>query len=117
MARAAALAETMGAELLVAHAYAPGSDALGTDRDDVSDAKHLLLKAEHEHGGRITIRSILRRGEAAAALLDVAREESADLIVVGNKGMAGAQRFLLGSVPNRVSHHAPIDVLIVHTTK
>ena len=35
------------------------------------------------------------------------RSASADLIVVGNKGMTGAKRFLLGSVPNKVSHHAP----------
>ena len=43
-------------------------------------------------------------------------EESADLIVVGNKGMTGAKRFLLGSVPNKVSHHAPCSVLIIRTT-
>jgi nucleotide-binding universal stress UspA family protein len=40
----------------------------------------------------------------------------ADLIVVGNKGMTGAKRFLLGSVPNKVSHHAPCSVLIIRTT-
>ena len=44
------------------------------------------------------------------------RRRSADLIVVGNKGMAGARRFLLGSVPNNVSHHAPCSVIIVRTT-
>ncbi len=41
---------------------------------------------------------------------------SADLIVVGNKGMTGAKRFLLGSVPNKVSHHAPCSVMIIRTT-
>jgi hypothetical protein len=46
----------------------------------------------------------------------VAEETGADLIVVGNKGMTGAERFLLGSVPNKVSHHAPCSVLIVRTT-
>ena len=44
------------------------------------------------------------------------RRSSADLIVVGNKGMTGARRFLLGSVPNKVSHHAPCSVIIVRTT-
>ena len=44
------------------------------------------------------------------------RSESADLIVVGNKGMTGAKRFLLGIVPNKVSHHAPCSVLIIRTT-
>ena len=49
-------------------------------------------------------------------ILDVAEEQGADLIVVGNKGMTGAKRFLLGSVPNKVSHHAPCSVMIIRTT-
>ena len=57
-----------------------------------------------------------RQGDPADAILDVAEETSADLIVVGNKGMTGAKRFLLGSVPNKVSHHAPCSVLIIRTT-
>jgi nucleotide-binding universal stress UspA family protein len=57
-----------------------------------------------------------RSGDPADAILDLAEELGADLIVVGNKGLSGARRFLLGSVPNKVSHHAPCDVLIVHTT-
>ncbi len=48
--------------------------------------------------------------------LDVAEEREAGLIVVGNKGMTGAKRFLLGSVPNKVSHHAPCSVLIIRTS-
>jgi nucleotide-binding universal stress UspA family protein len=57
-----------------------------------------------------------RQGDPADAILDVAEETGADLIVVGNKGMTGAKRFLLGSVPNKVSHHAPCSVLIIRTT-
>ena len=57
-----------------------------------------------------------RQGDPADAILDVAEETRADLIVVGNKGMTGAKRFLLGSVPNKVSHHAPCSVLIIRTT-
>ena len=45
-----------------------------------------------------------------------AEEVGADLIIVGNKGMSGAKRFLLGSVPNKVSHHAPCSVMIIRTT-
>ena len=55
-------------------------------------------------------------GEPAEAILNVAEQTKADLIVVGNKGMSGARRFLLGSVPNNVSHHAPCSVIIVRTT-
>jgi nucleotide-binding universal stress UspA family protein len=52
----------------------------------------------------------------ADALLDVAKDVDATLIVVGNQGMAGARR-LLGSVPNKVSHEAGTNVLIVATRK
>jgi nucleotide-binding universal stress UspA family protein len=55
-------------------------------------------------------------GDPADAILDVAEQANADLIVVGNKGMTGARRFLLGSVPNKVSHHAPCSVIIIRTT-
>jgi nucleotide-binding universal stress UspA family protein len=57
-----------------------------------------------------------REGDPADAILDVAEENNADLVLVGNKGMTGARRFLLGSVPNKISHHAPCDVWIVKTT-
>lgn len=49
------------------------------------------------------------------ALLEVAAEVGAEMIVVGNKGMHGAQRFVLGNVPNKISHRAPCNVLIVST--
>jgi nucleotide-binding universal stress UspA family protein len=57
-----------------------------------------------------------RQGDPADAILDVAEEQEADLIIVGNKGMTGAKRFLLGSVPNKISHHAPCSVMIIRTT-
>lgn len=55
-------------------------------------------------------------GDPADAILDVAEKVGADLIMVGNKGMSGAKRFILGSVPNKVSHHAPCSVMIAQTT-
>ncbi len=57
-----------------------------------------------------------RQGDPADAILDVAEETHAGLIVVGNKGMTGARRFLLGNVPNKISHHAPCSVLIIRTS-
>jgi nucleotide-binding universal stress UspA family protein len=66
--------------------------------------------------GVSTVETYPREGDPADAILDVAEEKGADLIVVGNKGMTGARRFLLGSVPNKVSHHAPCNVMIVRTT-
>ena len=55
-------------------------------------------------------------GNPAEALLSLAEDEGFDLIAVGSVGMSGAQRFKLGNVPHRISHHAPTDVLILHTT-
>jgi len=55
------------------------------------------------------------RSDPADALIEVAGEVHADLLVVGNRGMAGIQRLLLGSVANRISHHSPCTLLIVRT--
>ena len=54
-------------------------------------------------------------GDPAKAILSVANEVGADLIVVGNKGMKGKGRFL-GSVPNDIAHQAACAVLIVSST-
>jgi nucleotide-binding universal stress UspA family protein len=123
------LAKQTGAELLIASAYEPvpasrlreerleaPEDIAHTvgPREDV-DATLAEAAQEAEQAG-ITVRTFARQGEPADAILDLAEEETADLIVVGNKGMTGAKRFLLGSVPNKVSHHAPSSVLIVRTT-
>jgi nucleotide-binding universal stress UspA family protein len=53
--------------------------------------------------------------DPADALVGVAVDVGADLLVVGNRGMSGARRFVLGSVPNKVSHHCPCSLLIVDT--
>jgi nucleotide-binding universal stress UspA family protein len=53
-------------------------------------------------------------GDAAAAIVKIAREVKADLVVVGNRGMTGVRR-VLGSVPNSVAHAAPCSVLIAET--
>jgi len=55
----------------------------------------------------------LETGQVADTIVNVAKEEKSDLIVVGSRGLSGAKRFLLGSVSNSVSHHAPCPVLIV----
>lgn len=62
----------------------------------------------------ITVQTHLPKGEAALSLVAVAEAENAQIIVMGNKGMTGIRR-LLGSLPNRVSHQASCDVLIVST--
>jgi nucleotide-binding universal stress UspA family protein len=84
-----------------------------TPREDV-DAT-LAAAAEIAQQAGVNVDVFPRQGDPADAILDVAEERDADLIIVGNKGMTGAKRFLLGSVPNKVSHHAPCSVLIIRT--
>ena len=71
--------------------------------------------AERARGAGVAAQTYAREGDPADAILDVAEELGSDLIIVGNKGMTGAKRFLLGSVPNKVSHHAPCAVMIIRT--
>jgi ubiquinone biosynthesis protein len=61
-------------------------------------------------------RALLVQGEEpAAAIVQAAHDENADVLVVGNIGMSGRKEFLLGNVPNRVSHQARCTVVIVNT--
>jgi nucleotide-binding universal stress UspA family protein len=126
--RAIELAEPLGASLHIVTAFQPVSeDKLARDRaalpEDMSwmvnprEAVDAILweASEMAAGRELKIETHARQGDPADALLDVAEERDADLIVVGNKGMTGAKRFLLGSVPNKVSHHAPCSVLIIRT--
>jgi nucleotide-binding universal stress UspA family protein len=83
-------------------------------REDVDSTLKDAAKGIEETG--LEVQTYAREGDPADAILDVAEEQNADLIVVGNKGMTGAKRFLLGSVPNKVSHHAPCSVMIIRTT-
>ena len=93
----------------------PGDVAHGVGpREDVN--VNLEAAAAKAGAAGVEARTHAREGDPADAILDVAEETNADLIVVGNKGMTGARRFLLGSVPNKVSHHAPCGVYIVRTT-
>ena len=82
-------------------------------REDVDVTLEAAAKLARAAGVEVNIYP--RQGDPADAILDVAEEREADLIIVGNKGMTGAKRFLLGSVPNKVSHHAPCSVLIIRT--
>lgn len=119
---AAEMAKAMKAELVVMTGYAPPRSDVGSTfgRADAFPGQEIgqaiLRDAEKHFGEGLKIKTVVREGDPAEGLIDVAEEENADLIIVGNKGMSGAKRFLLGSVPNQISHHAPTNVLIVHTT-
>ncbi|HMD51950.1 MAG TPA: universal stress protein [Solirubrobacteraceae bacterium] len=123
------LASAIGATLQLVSAFAPVSEQrLKAERRDAPEEVQWAINPKQEVeaslGGAaemarqagVTVNTFARQGDPADAILDVAEEQGADLVIVGNKGMTGAKRFLLGSVPNKVSHHAPCSVLIVRTT-
>lgn len=83
-------------------------------REDVNLVLDAAAAGARSQGVEVTTHPV--EADPAEAILNVAERTGADLIVVGNKGMTGARRFLLGSVPNNVSHHAPCSVIIVRTT-
>jgi nucleotide-binding universal stress UspA family protein len=89
----------------LAHAVGP--------REDVNVILEAAAGPPRERGIEVVVHP--REGDAADAILSVAEDARADLIVIGNKGMTGARR-LLGSVPNKISHNAPCGVYIVRTT-
>jgi len=66
--------------------------------------------------GATDVRTVALQGSPVEALLDVVRRESADLLVVGNRGLAGIKGRLLGSVPADATRRSACDVLVVHTT-
>ncbi len=61
-------------------------------------------------------RAVIAVGEdPGQAIVDAAESEDVDVVVVGNVGMSGRKEFLLGNVPNRVSHNSHRTVIIVNT--
>jgi len=127
--QAADLAARLRARVYLVSAYEPVPEGrLRAERQSVpADLQWTVNPREDveetlEHGvetmrkSAVEVEIVPREGDPADAILDVAEERHADLIVVGNRGMTGAKRFLLGSVPNKISHHAPCSVMIIRTT-
>ncbi|HEY6729463.1 MAG TPA: universal stress protein [Solirubrobacterales bacterium] len=129
VSQAIGLAKLTGGTLSIVSAYSPvsGRRVKGEQAEAPADVQYeigpredvnLVLDAAAAEARKegIEVQTHPVEADPADAILNVAEEVKADLIVVGNKGMTGARRYLLGSVPNNVSHHAPCSVIIVRTT-
>lgn len=122
LSEAARLARMTGARLVIVsafsdlHPYREHIESSGRE-DQIhlgAVADQLLMRAAAEaEGDDVEIETVSRQGDPAQVLADVAAEENAQLIVVGDRGLSRVERFLLGSVSHKVSHHAPCSVLIV----
>jgi len=122
------MAAVHGARLHVVTAYEPVLPTLSKEeRDALGElawmaspgelAERLVAEAaERATAAGIEVETHVHAGDAAHAVIEVAEARGADLIVVGNKGLSSPARFLLGSVPSKVVHHAPCHVLVVRTT-
>src|ERR1700756_265854 len=117
------MAKALGCSLHVVSAFTPRSAK-------ISGAPEGAARVWAEHGDSEAERTLDRaaavarlegvevqthavQGDPADALLEVCGQLGAEMIVVGNRGMHGARRFVIGSVPNKISHRATCDVLIV----
>jgi nucleotide-binding universal stress UspA family protein len=125
---ATAMAKVHGARLHVVTAYAPVLPSLSEEELEAlgelawmaspgEQAERLVAAAaERAATAGIEVTTDVRTGDAAHALIEVAEAHAADVIVVGDKGLSSPARFLLGSVPSKVVHHAPCHVLVVRTS-
>ena len=113
---AARLARGREAELLVLYVH-PESDLRAVvDPDRAADPSAYLAKIATRFPDVVT-RTRIERGEPAERICDVAADEVADTIVLGNRGAQGTRWRVRDSVPNIVLRHAPCSVFIVDTRR
>jgi len=125
------LAKLTDATLHVVHAHQPlsvGHAAMGATAGmmtanvaevnaGIADNSGVICERAAEEAKRAGVRVETHAlpGDPSDALIGVAEEVGADLLVIGNRGISGVRRYLLGNVADRVAHHAPCSVHIVHT--
>jgi nucleotide-binding universal stress UspA family protein len=124
--QALALAKMAGATLHVVHVarvvsmagaeYGDPAAVMAANEDLQGEGDKILahVLAEAERQG-VSAEGHNMSGDPADELNKLAEVLSADLVVIGNRGMSGIKRLVLGSVPNKVSHHCPCSLLIVNT--
>ena len=127
--RAAAVAHAHGAGLVIVSAYHPTEKDTGPADDALKEESHLVhgwtpaeetLRTARDHAARELaadrVRTSAADGDPVEVLTSAVRDNAADLLVVGNRGLGSLVGRLLGSVPGEAARSAGVDVLIVHTT-
>ncbi len=118
------LARCYGQPLHIVSAYRPqtmtatGVSSEFAGRISQIDAVDSLLEnvASRARIAGVKVETHAMKGDAADAMIEVAAEIGASVIVVGNKGIASKKRFVLGNVPSKVVHNAPCSTFVVQTT-
>jgi len=88
--------------------------AIDTERQGLEESRDRLVADASAMGVPVEFHTT-GTSDIPEAILSTAKSVGADLVVVGNHGMSGKARYLLGSVPNKVAHHSSCSVLIVNT--
>ena len=113
---AAGLARAFDAELLVLYVK-PTVDAREVfDPGKMPDPNGYLGRMQARFEGT-KVRTLTETGDPAETICDIAEEEGADTIVIGNRGTHGKKRWFLGSVPNGVIQRSPCSVFVVDTRR
>ncbi|MBQ6098897.1 MAG: universal stress protein [Methanobrevibacter sp.] len=116
------LASVSGAEI-IAVSVTENNFVNGLPLDDEVHQLNQILKERSEenleefdklNNEDIKITHVIREGSPARCILDVAKEEDVDLIVMGSSGKSGFDRFIMGSVADKVVNSAKCAVLVVH---
>src|SRR5438270_13612953 len=114
------MADRYAAELQIVQVllpdHPPGTEAGQAEATRASFAAEELKQIAAELAGPRGHAHVVVDPDPAMAIVRAAEDADADILVVGNAGMAGRREFLLGNVPNRISHNARCSVVIVNTT-
>jgi predicted unusual protein kinase regulating ubiquinone biosynthesis (AarF/ABC1/UbiB family)/nucleotide-binding universal stress UspA family protein len=117
---AAALANLYGAPFLLIQVVLPlnpGATQAGqAEATRAAESVEGLRHQAHELAGSRGEARVVVDDDPARGILRVTEEENVDTLIVGNSGMQERAGFLLGNVPNRISHNARCTVIIVNTT-
>ncbi|MEX2660102.1 MAG: universal stress protein, partial [Acidimicrobiales bacterium] len=123
VAEATRLARALGGEVHIVSAYRPehvsGSSLPARFAGSISSQAQVEAVLD-DASSRARIAGVVCtthavKGDPADALVEVVEQVGGTMLVVGNKGLNSKVRFLLGSVPTKVVHHAPCTTVIVHT--
>ena len=117
------LAKAFDAQLHIVSAYKPisvsASDIPAEFADSVNSRSHVDAILDdmrsRANGAKVQVEVHAVTGDPADAILSLAEDVNADLIVVGNKGLGSVKRFILGNVPSKIVHNSPCSTHVVHT--
>jgi ubiquinone biosynthesis protein len=116
---AASMADRFDAELFVVQVIVPEHPASteygAAERSRADAAADELRRHAYDLAGERSRARVVVDDDPAMAIVRAAEEDRADVLIVGNAGMSGRREFLLGNVPNRISHNARCTVIIVNT--